>query len=289
MHQGDHAHAKLNLCLAVGPPEPAGGGSAPDRAGWHPIASWMHALALGDTLSLTDADHAIRWDDGGSIEWDLKDDLAVRALAAAGSDRAVDLTKRIPTGGGLGGGSSDAASALKLLGLPQDAALQHAAALGSDIAFFLDEDSDGSPPRPALVSGFGDRIARRQPQQHGVVLFVPQFGCSTPEVYKAFDELEQPESFEARAERAESLSVLDPLEHDRELFNDLEPAAVAVEPRLGTMLATLRRACMYPVHLTGSGSVSFALCPAGQEEDLAINLAVRLDNPDLRIIPTRLV
>lgn len=238
------APAKLNLALAVSPPVMEAG----PRRGWHEIASWFAPIDLADTLTLTRLDddslshYAIHWADARSerpapkptpIDWSITKDLAVRAhlLLEREAGRALPvrlrLEKRIPVGGGLGGGSSDAAAALRgvnalfELGLSPQRLRDLSRDLGSDVAFFLGADealqpagavSNPSPRRgedvdaphrqergslaPAFVSGFGDRIERTRPVRSAngdsahVVLIFPDFGCATPAVYKAFDAID---------------------------------------------------------------------------------------------------
>ncbi|MCL4741258.1 MAG: hypothetical protein KJZ54_03555 [Phycisphaerales bacterium] len=265
------AHAKLNLALAVGPPEGAGS----ERPGWHRIASWSCAVALADEVRVRrlpegaastwsfacapDAPRRIAFD------WPVASDLTFRAHALLEREAgrplpvAIAVTKRIPPGGGLGGGSSDAAGVMLALddlfglGLGADRLRALSAAIGSDVAFFIDE---AGAPRPALVTGFADRVERVAPVRAGVVLVVPGFGCATPAVYKAFDALhpgpmrEREVAEMARAGRAVGAA----------LFNDLAEAAFALHSALRSLRERASRAIGRPVHLTGSGSTLFALC-----------------------------
>ncbi len=296
------AHAKINLALAVAPPDP-------EHRGWHPIASWMHAIDLADELTV---DHDGRtsfdrcWLDPAGrthpVEWEAGSDLAARAHAALEreADRPLPtrltLRKRTPAGGGLGGGSSDAAAALSAiaelhaLDFSPDRLRAIAHALGSDVPFFL----DAPVPRPALVEGFGDRLARTPPlPAMDVMLICPPFPCATPSVYRAFDD--DPGSPEAFARRAETIRRLatDPPSEPHELaallFNDLEPAACRAEPRLAELLDTCRRALPAPVHMTGSGSTLFVLLPSGGgvEAAAAARRACR-DLPGTRVLETSL-
>lgn len=290
------AHAKLNLALAVAPPEPAG-----DRGGWHPIASWMHAIELHDTLEF------VRLEPGPSRyeivadpslptpDWAIERDLAVRAHRAleAHADRLLPVrlrvTKRIPAGGGLGGGSSDAGATLSavrtLFDLDiDDAELARVAhRLGSDVPFFLGD----TPPRPALVASFGERVERTPRAGAGVVLIVPPFGCATPEVYGAFDEHPPVSDIEGRSACAEALAHAGRA-LDTALFNDLEPAARRVQPRLGDLLDTIRSALDTPVHLSGSGSTCFALCSPDETETLAERTRSAMPT-DVRVLTSSLV
>ena len=116
------APSKVNLALSVG---------APGTDGMHPIASWMVTTRFGDDLTVkrlppgTPSRYAIEWHDEAlrrtEIDWKLAKDLAVRAHGALeqrlGRELPVQmrLQKRIPVGGGLGGGSSNAAAMLRAL------------------------------------------------------------------------------------------------------------------------------------------------------------------------------
>jgi 4-diphosphocytidyl-2-C-methyl-D-erythritol kinase len=266
------AYAKLNLALSVGPPVPP--------KGYHPIASWFAPIELHDDLTISRLDsgvasrHDIRWAADAPkptpIDWPIEKDLAVRAhrLLESEADRplpiAMTLEKRTPVGGGLGGGSSDAASALigvnhvyklglspaNLRGLSQE--------LGSDIAFFLDDpcvERRTMVPRSALVTGFGEKIERTHSPRGQVLLFFPPFGCPTGAVYKEFDA--------APTKSVNELLVRSVINGETDgvvLCNDLGAPACAVEPRLLDLWDRLSGACppLSTVHLTGSGSTLFA-------------------------------
>jgi len=292
------AYAKLNLALAVGPPEGAGS----ERPGWHRIASWSCAVALADEVRVRrlpegaastwsfacapDAPRRIAFD------WPVRSDLTFRAhaLLERGAGRAlpsaITVTKRIPTGGGLGGGSSDAAAVMLALddlfglGLGGERLRALSARIGSDVAFFIDE---ADPPRPALVTGFADRVERVAAARAGVVLMVPAFGCATPAVYKAFDALrpgpvrEREVGEMARAGRAAGAA----------LFNDLAEAAFALHPALRSLRERAARAIGRPVNLTGSGSTLFALCGAGEASGLVERAARALT--DAAVVATEIV
>lgn len=269
------AHAKLNLALSVGPP---------DSGGMHPIASWMAAIDLADDVKLEKAGDAaasryeIRWAPdaprASAVDWPLDRDLGVRAhrLLEREAGRVLPirmaLHKRIPVGGGLGGGSSDAAAVLMGvndlfgLGLSVGRLAELSRELGSDVAFFLDEAAGDGPPRPAIVTGLGDRVERMERIAGEVVLILPPFGCPTGPVYRAYDEMG------ARALREGEVRSL-AAEAGKEgrapwgaLFNDLAAPAAEAVPSFGRLLRELRaRADAVPVHVSGSGSTLFA--PAG--------------------------
>ncbi len=267
------APAKINLALAVSPPEPAGS----PKPGWHRIASWMVCVDLCDDLELRaisgPSRFSVRWADDAPrptpIDWPIEKDLIFKAHAlleqAVGRSLPVEatLSKRTPVGGGLGGGSSDAAAMLRglnrLFGLGLDrAALSGIAGkLGSDIAFFIDDDVMSDVARPALVSGFGDVIERVACPEEDVILVAPDFGCPTPDVYRAFDGLNPGPMREdavreliARAEETGEIPITD-------LFNDLSAAACAVRPGLTKIMREALPGTQIPIHITGSGSTLF--------------------------------
>ncbi len=299
------APAKINLALAVGPAEPP--------RGYHPICSWFAPIGLHDTLTLERRDpgaasrYVVEWADGAVrpsvIDWPTEKDLAVRAHALLAAEFGplpleMRVSKRIPAGGGLGGGSSDAACALvginRLfgLGLSLSRLREMSVALGSDVAFFIDEEvsNDGegapaAPARPAVVSGFGETLRRVGRVAGGVLLIFPPFGCATGAVYRAFDS--------TRASPLDGRRVEDVVAHalaagriqpDR-IFNELLSAASSVEPRLGELLARLDavarglrhgEAGSGRVHMTGSGSTLFAILadgPPGDAQAEALTLA----------------
>jgi 4-diphosphocytidyl-2-C-methyl-D-erythritol kinase len=171
------APAKVNLALAVGPP---------GSGGMHPISSWMLAVNLCDELLVTRlpddrlSRYAILWHDEAprrsDIDWSITRDLAVRAHHAleahVGRRLPVQLRmdKRIPVGGGLGGGSADAAAMLRAvdalfeLGLPDGDLEAIAATLGSDVPFLLHGGS-------AIVGGLGEQLERHAAAPDPAALF----------------------------------------------------------------------------------------------------------------------
>ena len=169
------AHAKLNLALVVG---------ARRADGMHELLTVFQRLDLADTISVEPADET-------TIEGFAEDTLVGAALGSLDAPhgwRAV-IDKRIPVAGGLGGGSSDAATALRLgnaqLEDPLDEQRLHelAASLGSDVPFFLRSG-------PQLGSGVGATLEPVEiPQDFVVCLLLPHGAskASTRAVYEAFD------------------------------------------------------------------------------------------------------
>jgi 4-diphosphocytidyl-2-C-methyl-D-erythritol kinase len=158
----------------------------------------------------------------------------------------IRIRKQIPPGAGLGGGSADAAAVLRLLGhvghVPEARLLEIAAQLGSDVPFCL-------RGTPAWMRGRGEVL---EPVDDVpalmLVLAVPPFGCSTPDVYRAWDDLGGPEA-------KRRVDVPAPYEHLLPAFaNDLEPAAEQVEPRLVAFRERFEEQVGRPAFLCGSGS-----------------------------------
>ncbi|MEQ9454229.1 MAG: 4-(cytidine 5'-diphospho)-2-C-methyl-D-erythritol kinase [Phycisphaeraceae bacterium] len=263
--------AKVNLALSVG---------ARDDRGYHPVATWMVAVSLADTLTLTRTGEpsslsvAFAEDALGThhVDWPVEKDLSWRALEAleahAGRTLGVEmvLSKRVPAGGGLGGGSSDAAGVLvgvnRLfgLGLPDGVLKSIAAGLGADVAFFVGAHSGETS---AIGTGYGEQLSAA-PHREVVwlVLIWPGFGCATAGVYKAFDD--QPGPHEVDLDRVLTLAA-GGLVCAHDPFNDLAAPACAAEPRLGNLRKKLADELETPVHITGSGSTLFLV--ASDEAD----------------------
>ncbi len=279
--------AKLNLALAVG---------APDGRGMHPICSWMVTISLCDLMVVTRlpknrlSRYAIGWHADAprprEIDWPIASDLAVRAHLAI--QRHVQrplpvqlkLDKRIPVGGGLGGGSSDAAATLRVvnelfeLGLGDDVLRGIAAGLGSDVPFFVGGGS-------AIVHGFGERVDMldEAPPLHAVVVF-PDAACPTGEVYRVFDA--QTGQATLRADLVHALTT-QPVGPDG-IFNDLAAAAIDVVPALAEPLRRLAELAERPAHVAGSGSSLFVLCDDQQHaERLAALVRDRVDLPAVAV------
>lgn len=166
-------------------------------------------------------DHRVPGTLAGSVPYGA-DNLVARALVLAGRQARVRLTKRIPAGAGLGGGSSDAAAVLRWAGILD---LNAAARLGADVPFCVVGGR-------ALVSGIGERVEPMGFEAFTVVLVTPAVTVSTPEVYRVWDGLGGPTG---------------------EYGNDLEPAAVVVEPRLSWWCDLISSVAGERPRLAGSG------------------------------------
>lgn len=189
------APAKLNLMLLVG---------AVRDDGKHEVLTLLQRIELADELTIARAERI-------QVEGFADDSLVTRALdrfaAASGVVCRARIEKRIPVAAGLGGGSSDAATALRLANelagdpLAPDQLHRLAASLGSDVPFFL---FDGA----ALGRDDGTTLERVEvPLDYWVVLVRPHNAVkeSTAAVYHAFDARRGPDGFDARRRHAEPL------------------------------------------------------------------------------------
>lgn len=215
------ARAKLTLSLRIT-------GVRPD--GYHLLDSEMVTLDLADRLHFDEGDGlTVSGVGAGGAVPDGPDNLVRRALAATGRTAAVRLEKRIPTGGGLGGGSADAAAVLRWAGVTD---LGTAVGLGADVPFCL----EGGRARVRGVGEILEPLPFEEVAGRPYTLLVPPVHVSTVEVYRAWDRLRGP-----RGERG----------------NDLEPAALAVAPELAEWRDRLGDATGQIPLLAGSGATWF--------------------------------
>lgn len=178
---------------------------------------------------------------------------AARAVLPADSGATIELTKGIPSGAGLGGGSADAAAVLRVLrdrhGLADDQVMRVAADLGSDVPVCV-------AGRPVMMRGRGEHL---DPVALGgdlhVVIAKPPFSLATPAVFRAWDELGGPTS-------DRPIAPPPPVAHlVPELVNDLEPAAERVNPAIRTFREHLETVAGVPATLAGSGSAYWLVVP----------------------------
>jgi 4-diphosphocytidyl-2-C-methyl-D-erythritol kinase len=269
--------AKVNLYLKVL-------GRRPD--GFHELETVMAALSLADEMrfDLKPTGLSLECDEPGVPTDDTN--LALRAARALQQKRGVNkgahivIRKRTPVGGGMGGGSSNAATAL--LALNQlwqlDASLAElqaiAATLGSDVPFFLQ-------PGVALCRGRGEIIEPLGKDRCGslrdaaVVLLNPGFGVSTPWAYRSYAK-----GGGAEAEPKRSISPLlnvlargDVPGVASQLYNSLEATVFHKYPILGIFKQSLIEAGAIGALMSGSGATVFGLC---ENEESAEQVRTRI-------------
>ena len=253
------AYAKINLTLDVGPPLPDG---------YHPIRSIMQTIALHDTLTITHTPEVpgivleVTGAEAKGVPADASNLVCRAAALLAGPQTGLHilLHKRIPSQAGLGGGSSDAAAAMRavntLLGLGQTHGqlVEVGAALGADIPFFL---TGGT----ALVEGKGEIVTplpALKPTWH-LVLAKPSVGVSTAAAYAALD---------IDTDRIPGIATEAWLEGSRRLANDFEAVIFRDYPQIASVAASFRKTAKsresFTPLLCGSGAT--VLCRVSTQE-----------------------
>lgn len=209
------AHAKLTISLRI---------TGVRADGYHLIDAEMVTLDLHDRLTVVPGASGLEATGpyAAGVPLDARN-LVSRALAVSGRTAHVTIDKRIPHGGGLGGGSADAAAILRWAGVRD---LERALSVGADVPFCLVGGR-------ARVRGIGERIERLPPVDRVVTLVVPPLSVSTPAVYRAWDDLGGPTA---------------------EGPNDLQPAAISVEPELDRWRRLIAESCGETPVLAGSGA-----------------------------------
>lgn len=219
------AFAKLTLSLRIL-------GVRPD--GYHLIFSEMTSVSLSDEVELVPGGIVEIEDPSGRIaESELRvgriprdsTNIAMKALHVLGKSGGVRISKSIPTGAGLGGGSADAAAVFRILG--HGACTERALELGADVPFCLKGGR-------AVVEGIGERVSRRAFEEGRFVLLLPPFSIATPMAYAAYDEIGAGSG-----------------------TNDLEKAAFHISPGLKSVAMDISRLCEERLSLAGSGSTLF--------------------------------
>lgn len=295
------APAKVNLALRVGPPDL--------ETGYHPLATVFHAVDLCDevtvrrarTMSLevtgrftedVPADHT-------NLAWRAVEELRELHGRTCGLRRprpvAITIDKQIPVAGGMAGGSADAAAALLAANevwgneFPMGDLRALAADLGADVPFGLVGGN-------ALGLGVGDEVSTvlARGELHWVFCVSDQ-GLSTPAVYREFDRLngwdqtptpETLEAWEATPEPPEellqALRTGDPLAVAEHLQNDLQPAAISLQPSLQDTLDAGTEVGAVAGIVSGSGP-TVALLAESREHAIDVSVGMAALRPDVQV------
>jgi 4-diphosphocytidyl-2-C-methyl-D-erythritol kinase len=248
------AFAKINLTLRVGAVRPDG---------YHALETTFQSLALHDTLTIGPARGPFRitCDDPAcptgrrNLVWRAAD-AVWRASGRRGAPRgvAVHIAKRIPMQAGLGGGSSDAAAALRVFGRRWRVDAAHlraiAASLGADVPYFFEGGTVLGVERGDLLFRLPDSPAA------WVVLALPAFGVSTKDAYRWFDTDHAAPPFQGRG-----------------VGNDLQKPVARRHPEIARLVRALRRHGAQSSAMSGSGSAVFGLF---RRRPLAVRAALAL-------------
>jgi 4-diphosphocytidyl-2-C-methyl-D-erythritol kinase len=239
-----NAYAKINWSLRI---------TGKRTDGFHDLETLFQTISLHDTLTFEASDHLQLTCDDPTIPVD-ETNLVVRA--AANANVAITLHKEIPAGGGLGGGSSDAAVTLVALGNPSP---EIALTLGSDVPFFL---TGGT----AYATGRGE-ILTPLPRVTGIplLLLIPEERVSTARAFGMLQRFSPPLGIE----RYRAMIDDDLLGHATELVNDFEEPIFVMLPALRTLKTQLYEAGAAWAAMSGSGSTIVGAFRSTEDRDAA--------------------
>jgi 4-diphosphocytidyl-2-C-methyl-D-erythritol kinase len=228
------AHAKLTRSLRI---------TGVRADGYHLIDAEMVSLDLHDVITITPGRGITAtgpFAPGVPLDQSNLVSQALELVGAASAHIAID--KQIPHGGGLGGGSTDAATVMRWAGMSTgEADLVRASELGADIPFCLVGGR-------ARVRGIGEIVEPLPHLNQTFTLVIPPLAVSTPDAYRAWDDLGGPRS---------------------DGLNDLEPAALGVEPKLQRWRDAIGSRVGTAPTLAGSGATWFT---EGEHQDALIDL-----------------
>ncbi|WP_233499460.1 4-(cytidine 5'-diphospho)-2-C-methyl-D-erythritol kinase [Pararhodobacter sp. CCB-MM2] len=271
---GRLAPAKINLTLHV---------TGRRADGYHLLDSLVVFAEAGDRLTLTP---------GTGLSLELTgprapalavepDNLVLRAARLMGADGAAfTLEKNLPVASGMGGGSSDAATAIRLLAEAQGQSLPGIEALmrlGADLPVCM------AAPSPSRMRGLGERIeAVSGVPALWLLLVNPGQGLSTPAVFKALQTPDNPPMPEVLPRWPDAAALCDWLEGMR---NDLQPPAMAQMPQIRALLDEIaaQEGCLLS-RMTGSGATCFGVFDSAEALQRA---ALSLEAPGRIVLPTR--
>ncbi|GAB2204719.1 4-(cytidine 5'-diphospho)-2-C-methyl-D-erythritol kinase [Roseibium sp. ROS1] len=271
------ARAKVNLALHIT-------GQQPD--GYHLLDSLVVFPQIGDRLAIEAAgelDLQVEGPFARDLTGPVEDNLILKAVRSFAEKAGIDvpqvrltLTKRLPVASGIGGGSSDAATTLRLLEdftgtyLAEEDLHALALTLGADVPVCLF-------PEPQIMRGIGgDLSAGPDLPPCGIVLVNPRVGVSTPEVFKSMEQRDNapmdlmPEKFETLASLVAYLASC---------RNDLQDPAKGLCPEIGQVLSELEADARVDLaRMSGSGATCFGLCELNAAMD--VERALRSSHPD---------
>jgi 4-diphosphocytidyl-2-C-methyl-D-erythritol kinase len=285
-----HAHAKLNLYLKV---------LRKRKDGYHAIQTLFERIDLHDTLWLQSLPEKriILTTDSNELSSDVsnlvyRSALLLQEKLHINKGVKIKLAKRIPIGSGMGGGSSDAASTLvglnKLwkLKLSPKELMSFASALGSDVAFFIQNEPF------ALGEGRGEKITpltalRQAALWH--VLAVPRINVSTRLVYQNWDalsELTRGQSGVTLLLSALKNSDAGLLSHS--LYNSLESVTMQLYPQVARVKLCLARLGVEAILMSGSGATVFGIV-SSRKDALKVCRQLKSAHPQWRIFAVKTI
>ena len=264
------ACAKINLVLEI---------LGRRNDGYHDLRSVVVPVSLNDELDIVEADD-ISSDSGYG-----RNDLCVKAAEALASEfhvskgARISIKKRIPVGGGLGGGSADAAAVLVALnrlwgiGASRMKLAQIGAQVGSDVPALT---LGGA----VLMEGRGEKVSNLAMSSSPLDLVIanPGVECPTKEVYDTFASTAVRRKSSV-AEMAEAIASGNVADIAASLANDLEGAALSLHPEIGDLLFDMRSTGAEGALMSGSGSSVFGIFSSAREaRDAAESLRCKWRN-----------
>jgi len=245
------AFAKINWSLRV---------TGKRADGYHDIETLFQTISLHDTLTIAPAETLSLECDDPTIPIDGSN-LAMRAAKAIGATARMHLHKNIPAGGGLGGGSSDAAAVLRAFGRPDP---RIARTLGSDVPFLLNGGT-------AYATGRGEVLTPLPPVADvPLLLLLPEERVSTAEAYAMLRRFSAP----IGVDRYRAMIDDGLLDHAADLVNDFEEVIFARLPHLAALKSKLYECGAAWAAMTGSGStIAGAFRQVAQRDQAATRCA----------------
>lgn len=246
------AQAKINLALRV---------LGKETDGYHAIETVFLRLELGDDVELrvTSGKRSLKCYE--MRDWPPEGNLAYRAAALFADETGwpkgfeIEIVKNIPIGGGLGGGSADAAAVLRILNglarkpVSEEALLDLAGRLGSDVPYLVSDYA------MAMAWGRGDKLLRLDPLPlRDVQLFFPPFGIDTAQAYGLLEESRGEASSRSPELTTEMFADWDSAA--RNSVNDFEPIMRPRWPEIDTLLTRGARSGHF-YRMSGTGSTVF--------------------------------
>ncbi|QDG77011.1 4-(cytidine 5'-diphospho)-2-C-methyl-D-erythritol kinase [Labrenzia sp. PHM005] len=265
------ARAKVNLALHI---------TGQRSDGFHLLDSLAVFPQIGDRIAIEPADTLELIVDGPfarDLEGGTENNLVLKSLNGFAESAGIvvpkvkiTLTKRLPVASGIGGGSSDAATTLRLLEditghyLAEDELHKLATSLGADVPVCLE-------PEPQFMRGIGEDLSPGPSLPAcGIVLVNPKVGVETPAVFKALEHRKNPPLPKAPAEFDDLAALTHYLESSR---NDLQVPALSVCPEIADVLTALDAdSRVVFTRMSGSGATCFGLCENTDTRSIEMDL-----------------
>ncbi|HHT66840.1 MAG TPA: 4-(cytidine 5'-diphospho)-2-C-methyl-D-erythritol kinase [Erysipelotrichaceae bacterium] len=250
------SYAKINLCLNI---------IGKRKDGYHVLDMIVLPISLHDSLIVsklrTARDNLVTVDDYSNLSYEYNlAKLAIEKMQKIYGFKekfGIFIHKVIPVRGGLGGGSSNAATTLKAinsilkLGADEEKLMEIGKTLGSDVPFFVKNV-------PARCQGIGEIITPITVKNNYFVLIVkPEAGCATKDMYQYIDTMNLPICNVDKV--VEALADGDDDAIAENISNAFQSAAISVVPEIQDIIDTLHSYGLKIVQLTGSGSAVFAM------------------------------